>query len=84
MTIFPGKVVNGHVEVELDDPADLPEGAEVSVLLRNDKEYVPTPEEEAELEAAIEEAEQGGGISAEELLRELRAIRDEEIQRPRS
>jgi hypothetical protein len=47
-------------------------------------EYVPTPEEEAELEAAIEEADQGGGISAEELLRELRAIRDQEVRRRRS
>jgi len=88
MTIFPGKVVNGHVEVELDDPADLPEGAEVSVFLRaTDEEDDLTPEEraelDAELDAAIEEADRGEGIPAEEVLRELRAMAQEEILRRR-
>jgi len=71
MTIFPGKVVNGRVEVELEDAADLPEGAEVSVFLRNDEEYIPTPEEEAELEAAMDEADRGEGVPYEEFRREL-------------
>ncbi len=50
-----------------------------------EEEYVLTREEEAEIDAAIEEADRyGGGISAEEMLRELRAIRDEELQRRKS
>lgn len=32
-----------------------------------------TPEEKAEIEAAIAEADLGGGVAAEEVLRELRA-----------
>jgi hypothetical protein len=76
MTIYPGRVVNGRVEVEVDDPAELPEGAEVSVFLREEEEYIPTPEEAAELEAAIEEADLGGGMPADEFLREMRAMRE--------
>lgn len=69
MTIYPGRVVNGRVEV--DDPAELPEGADVSVVLRGDEEYIPTPEEEAELEAAMDEAERGEGIPYEQFRREM-------------
>jgi hypothetical protein len=78
MTIFPGKVVNGRIEVE---NLDLPEGAEVSVYVPADDEVTLTPGELAELDAAIEEADRGGGVPAEEVLRELRALRDEEIRR---
>ena len=82
MTIFPGKVVNGRVEVA---NVDLPEGAEVGVYLpANEDEIELSPEELAELDAAIEEADRGGGVTAEELLQELRAIRDEEMRRRRS
>ncbi|PYQ28412.1 MAG: hypothetical protein DMF56_16520 [Acidobacteria bacterium] len=68
MTIYPGRVVNGRVEVE---DGELPEGAEVSVFLRSDDEYIPTPEEEAELEAAMDEADRGEGIPYEEFRREM-------------
>lgn len=38
-----------------------------------------TPEEEAELDAAVAEAELGGGMPADQVLRELRArVRPEE------
>jgi len=64
LTIFPGKVVNGHTTDEEDDL---------------------TPEEraelDAELEAAIEEADRGDVIPAEEVLRGLRAKAEEEIRR---
>jgi len=40
--------------------------------------YVPTPEEEAELDAAIAEADLGGGIPLEQFLRELEELRDRE------
>jgi hypothetical protein len=68
MTIVPGKVVNGHIEVE---DFELPEGAEVSVVLREEGEYIPTPEEAAELDAALVEADRGEGIPWEEVRREL-------------
>lgn len=35
-------------------------------------EYIPTPEEEAEIEAGIAEIERGEYITAEELMRELK------------
>jgi hypothetical protein len=44
---------------------------------RDEAYIVPTPEEEAEIEEALAEAELGGGISAEELLNEMRELRAE-------
>ena len=73
MTIFPGKVVNGRVEVE--DDIELPEGAEVSVYLPADEEeFELTPEMEAELEESIAEADRGEGVPAEQVLREIREV----------
>ncbi|HEX8171626.1 MAG TPA: hypothetical protein VF824_13905 [Thermoanaerobaculia bacterium] len=37
-------------------------------------EYIPTPEEEAELEAAIEEAERGDFVPLAEVQAEVRAM----------
>jgi predicted transcriptional regulator len=42
------------------------------MINRNQIEDELTPEEQAELDAAIAEADLGGGIPAEEVLRELR------------
>jgi len=79
VNILAGKVVNGRIEIE---NGELPEGAEVAVYVRRDEgEYIPTPEEEAELEAAMDEADRGEGMPAEDFLRELRAMR--ETPRPR-
>lgn len=88
MTIVPGKVVNGRVEVDLED-FELPEGAEVSVFLPADDENEEmSPQEQAELDAeldaAIAEADRGEGIPADEILRELRAMAEEEIRRRRA
>lgn len=70
--IVAGKVVNGKVEVE---DFELPEGADVTVLLREeDDEFELTPEQEAEMEESIAELDRGEGIPAEEVLRQLRDI----------
>jgi len=74
MTIVPGKVVNGRVEVDVEDFI-LPEGAEVTVYLPADEEAEAlTPEQEAEIEESIAELDRGEGIPAEEVLREVREI----------
>jgi hypothetical protein len=72
MTIFPGKVVNGRVEVELHDPADLPDGAEVKVFLpADDGEVELSTEELDELDAAMDEADRGECVPWEDVRREL-------------
>ena len=67
--MYSGKVVDGRVVVE---GADLPEGAEVSVFVREEGEIVLTPEEEAEIEAAIDEVERGEFVDGDVVLRRLR------------
>jgi hypothetical protein len=47
----------------------------------DDEEHSPTPEEEAEIQAALEEADRGGGIPADEFLRELRQLEEELTRR---
>ena len=75
MTIVPGKVVNGRVEVDVED-FELPEGAEVSVYRPYDgeEEEPLTPEQEAEIEESIAELDRGEGVPIEEALREMREI----------
>jgi hypothetical protein len=71
--------VRGHVKdgrIVLDDPVELPEGAEVEIAVLEEEDDM-TPEERAEAEASIdrglEQAARGETISAEELIRRLRA-----------
>jgi hypothetical protein len=80
MSIVAGKVVNGRIEVE---DFELPEGADVTVYLHNDgeEEWDLTPEQEAELEESIAQADRGELIPAEDVLRELRATTAEFKQR---
>ena len=70
MQIASGRVVNGQVVVE----AELPEGAEVTLLALDGEE---TFEVDAELEAvlleSIAQADRGETIPGEQLLRELRS-----------
>jgi len=58
------------------DPAvDLPEGATVTVLVDGDADgddLELTPEEEAELDDAVAEADRDGWIPAEQVIAELR------------
>lgn len=73
-SIVTGKVVNGRIEVE---DVELPEGAEVTVYLHEqDADTELTPEQEAEIEESIAELERGAYVTAEESLREVRAILD--------
>ena len=69
MQLATGKVVNGKVVVE---GLDLPEGATVTVLTRDNAPAVKlSPEDEAELLEALDEADLEEGISAEELFARL-------------
>jgi len=70
------RIVDGRA---VTTDAALPEGKEVTIWIPEDEEedrVVLTPEEEAELDAAIEDADRHEGISAEEMLRELRELRE--------
>jgi hypothetical protein len=70
MRIATGKVVQGKLELE---GHSLEEGVTVTVLVPEaDETFELTPEENAALEASLEEAAQGRFVDAEALLRELR------------
>ena len=72
MQLATGTVVDGKVVVEGDS---LPEGARVTILVREAEETVEVPPElEAELLESIAEADRGETISAEELIGRLRRI----------
>jgi hypothetical protein len=82
MTIVPGKVIGGRVEVE---DFELPEGADVGVVIpaRDSEEYIPTEEEAAEIEAGFDELERGESVPLEDVMREIRALRSKEERRRR-
>lgn len=71
--MFTAKVKDGRL---VADPAvELPEGATVTVLFNDDADgddLELTPEEEAELDDAIAEANRDGWIPAEQVIAELR------------
>lgn len=68
-----GRVVNGHVEVE---STELPEGAEVIVLIGEDEAaYELTEQEEEELLQAHMEIAAGRGVPAEKVLEKIRERR---------
>jgi hypothetical protein len=72
MQLATGTVVNGKVVVEGEA---LPEGAMVTILVREVEETFEVPPElEAELSESIAEADRGENISAEELIERLRRI----------
>ncbi|MGH7858936.1 MAG: hypothetical protein ACREQY_16545 [Candidatus Binatia bacterium] len=69
MKVATGKVVSGKVVIE-GDP--LPNGAKVTVISREgDETFVLSPEDEAEILAAIAEVDRGETIDGEELLKSL-------------
>jgi hypothetical protein len=74
VAILRGRIERGRIIV--DDPIDLPDGTEVEIAVAECDEM--TAEERAELDASIErgmeQAARGEGISAEEMIRRLRAI----------
>jgi hypothetical protein len=66
--IYSAKVKNGQIVID-DRDAVLPEGAEVTVFVGRDEahDFEPTPEQIAELEAALVDADAGEeGIPWEE------------------
>ncbi len=70
MQIVSGTVVGGKVVVE---GLSLPEGTAVTVLARGDEAAVRLPpQEEAELLAALDDADREEGIPAEEFFARLR------------
>ena len=70
MQIASGTIVGGKVVVE---GLSLPEGTVVTVLARGDEVAVRlSPEQEAELLAALDEADREEGISVEALVARLR------------
>jgi len=70
--MFTAKVKDGRLVV--DPVVELPEGATVTVLIDDagDDDLELTPEEDAELDDAIAEADRVGWIPAEQVIAELR------------
>ena len=73
MTIVPGKVVNGRIEVDVEN-FELPEGAQVEIYLVTDDDEL-TPEQHAELDESIAQIDRGEYVDGDELLAELRGRR---------
>lgn len=70
MLITTGQVHRGAIEV---DGSSLPEGTKVTILVHEDDEtFELSAGEEAELLAAMAEAERGDSLSASQVLHELR------------
>ncbi len=69
MRIITGHVVNGTIVVEGER---LEEGTTVTVLAKEDDEtFQLSPQDEAELLVAIDQANRGDVVSGDELLRQL-------------
>ena len=69
MKIITGHVVNGTIVVEGER---LEEGTTVTVLAKEDDEtFQLSPQDEAELLLAIDQANRGDVVSGDELLRQL-------------
>jgi len=70
MLITTGKITNGVIQM---DTKDLPEGATVTILAHEgDETFALDSEQEAQLLAAIAEADRGELISASDLLKRIR------------
>jgi hypothetical protein len=70
MKIASGKVVHGQIVYE----GDLPEGADITLIAREDEEtFEVSPELRAVLLESIAQCDRGETISADELLREMRS-----------
>ncbi len=69
MQVVSGTIVGGKVVVE---GLSLPEGTAVTILARGDEAVVKlSPQEQAELLAALDEADREEGVRAEEFLARL-------------
>jgi hypothetical protein len=76
VTVLKGHVMNGRIIV--DDPVELPEGAEVDVYLHDRASETARREDLAALERALgrslEQADGGELIDADEVLAELQTL----------
>ena len=71
MRIASGRVIDGRVQL---DDAELPEGAEVTVLLpEGDETFEADPETERMLLESIAQCERGETLPLEQVLAELRS-----------
>jgi hypothetical protein len=70
-----GQFVNGRIEV---DGEPYPDGTVVEFVVRDDDGYLLelTPEQEDAIEQSIAEIERGEGITADEMLGQLRQMRE--------
>ena len=68
MRITKGKVVDGQIVVEDDQ---LEEGAIVTVLVTDEREFQLSPEDENELLEAMAEADRGELVDVEDVLNEI-------------
>ena len=72
MQVVSGTVIDGKV---VGEGLSLPEGTAVTILARGDKAIVRlSPQEEAELLAALDEADREEGVPAEEYFARLRCF----------
>jgi len=72
MQVVSGTVVDGKV---VGEGLSLPEGTAVTILARGDEAIVRlSPQEEAELLAALDEADREEGVPAEEYFARLRCF----------
>jgi len=70
MQVVSGAVIDGKV---VGEGLSLPEGTAVTILARGDEAIVKlSPQEEAELFAALDEADREEGVPAEEFFARLR------------
>lgn len=71
MKVMSGRVRNGRVELE---GGHLPEGTSVAIVAADsDQTFELSPEEEAELEAALAEVARGEVVDAAEVLKQIRS-----------
>ncbi len=70
MKVFSAKIRGGAVVT--DEVVDLPDGATVTIVADDEEGFDVTPEQEAELVDAMEEADRGDFMSAADLLARLR------------
>ena len=68
MKVITGEVSRGAVQV----PEDLPDGTRVAILAPGDEGFRLAPEEEAELEEALQQIRSGEFVDGRALLAELR------------
>jgi hypothetical protein len=80
-TVFTMQALKAHVKngrLVLDEPTDLPEGAEVTLSIMDDEDDLTDEERaelRAELQASVAEMKAGKGIDADVVLAELRAMK---------